>query len=127
MQMMEQRVRDETGHELPEPRLVTGETELAKGSWMEIWRGPYLGRTVVLIAYNLLQTIGSLNMSLLRFSALFLPHDYLHEAHATFFDVLGKISRHQSHIRPDNTCKVQRICTPGRLLRSKQFGKPRQC
>jgi putative MFS transporter len=58
MQMMEQRVRDETGHDLPEPRLVTGETEVAKGSWMEIWQGPYFGRTVMMIAYNLLQTIG---------------------------------------------------------------------
>jgi putative MFS transporter len=58
MQMMEKRVRNETGHELPEPLLVTGETEVAKGSWMEIWQAPYLGRTVMMIAFNLLQTIG---------------------------------------------------------------------
>jgi putative MFS transporter len=58
MQMMEQRVRDETGHDLPEPRLVIGEKEVAKGSWMELWQGPYVGRTVMMIAYNLLQTIG---------------------------------------------------------------------
>ena len=58
MQMVEQRVRDETGHDLPEPRLVTGETEVAKSSWMEIWQGPYLGRTVTMIVYNLMQTIG---------------------------------------------------------------------
>jgi MFS transporter, putative metabolite:H+ symporter len=57
-QMMEERVRAETGRDLPEPRLVTGETEMARGSWMEIWRRPYRGRTVMLIAYNLLQTIG---------------------------------------------------------------------
>ena len=58
MQMIEQRVRDETGHDLPEPRLVTGETEVANGSWLEIWQGSYLGRTVMMIAYNVLQTIG---------------------------------------------------------------------
>jgi MFS transporter, putative metabolite:H+ symporter len=56
--MMEQRVRDETGHDLPESRLVTGETEVAKGSWIEIWQGPYVDRTVIMIAYNLLQTLG---------------------------------------------------------------------
>jgi putative MFS transporter len=58
MQMIEQRVRDETGHDLPEPRLLTGETEVAKGSWLEIWHGAYLGRTVMMIAFNVLQTIG---------------------------------------------------------------------
>ena len=58
MQTIEQRVRDETGHDLPEPRLLTGETEVAKGSWLEIWHGAYLGRTVMMIAYNILQTIG---------------------------------------------------------------------
>ena len=35
MQTMEQRVRDETGHDLPEPRLAIGETGVAKSSWME--------------------------------------------------------------------------------------------
>jgi putative MFS transporter len=58
MKMMEQRVRDEIGHDLPEPRVVIGETDIAKGSWMEIWQRPYLGRTLMMIAYNLLQTIG---------------------------------------------------------------------
>jgi MFS transporter, putative metabolite:H+ symporter len=58
MRMMEQRVRNETGQELPEPRLVTDETEAAEGSWMEIWKKPYRARTVILIAFNLLQTIG---------------------------------------------------------------------
>ena len=58
MKMMEQSVREEIGHDLPEPRLVIGETDIAKGSWMEIWQRPYLGRTLMMIAYNLLQTIG---------------------------------------------------------------------
>ncbi|HYZ72610.1 MAG TPA: MFS transporter [Chthoniobacterales bacterium] len=58
MQMIEQRVRDETGHELPEPRLLPDETEVGRGSWLEIWRGPYVGRTLMMIAYNVLQTIG---------------------------------------------------------------------
>ncbi len=58
MQMMEERVKAETGRDLPEPRLVTDEAEVIKGSWMEIWQGPYLRRTIMMIAYNLLQTIG---------------------------------------------------------------------
>ena len=58
MEVMEQRVRNETGHDLLEPRLVTGEKEVAKGSWTEIWEKPYVDRTVIMIAYNLLQTIG---------------------------------------------------------------------
>jgi MFS transporter, putative metabolite:H+ symporter len=58
MQMMERRVREETGRDLPAPRAVPHEAEAKRGSWIEIWRTPYLGRTVMLISYNLLQTIG---------------------------------------------------------------------
>jgi putative MFS transporter len=56
--MMENRVRAETGLELPAPRVVAGEVEVVQGSWLEIWHKPYLGRTLMMIAYNLLQTIG---------------------------------------------------------------------
>jgi putative MFS transporter len=58
MQKMEAEVRAETGRELPPPRVVSGEVEDTKGSWSEIWHGVYRGRTIMMTAYNLLQTIG---------------------------------------------------------------------
>jgi putative MFS transporter len=58
MQKMEAEIRAETGHDLPAPRTLSGEVDEQKGSWMEIWRGVYRGRTIMMIAYNLLQTIG---------------------------------------------------------------------
>jgi putative MFS transporter len=58
MTKMENAVRNETGRELPPPRIIAGETEEQEGAWIEMWQGPYLGRTVMMIAYNLLQTIG---------------------------------------------------------------------
>jgi MFS transporter, putative metabolite:H+ symporter len=57
-QKMETEVRAETGRELPPPHSLSGEVEEQKGSWMEIWQGVYRGRTIMMVAYNLLQTIG---------------------------------------------------------------------
>ncbi len=58
MQDMERRVRAETGRDLPSPRLVADEKEEQRGAWIEMWQGPYLGRTLLMSAYNFLQTIG---------------------------------------------------------------------
>ncbi len=58
VKMMEDKVRAETGQELPPPRALAGEVEGQKGAWVEMWQGPYLGRTVMMIFYNLFQTIG---------------------------------------------------------------------
>jgi len=44
------------GAELPPPRPQAAEE--AKGSFGEIWRAPYLGRTLMLIAFNLFQAAG---------------------------------------------------------------------
>ena len=44
--------------ELPAPRLVSGEVDEQKGSWSEISHGVYRGRTIMLLVFNLLQTIG---------------------------------------------------------------------
>jgi len=55
---MEDHVRADTGKELPPPRVIAGETEQQQGAWIEMWQGPYLGRTILMVAYNLLQTIG---------------------------------------------------------------------
>jgi putative MFS transporter len=58
VKMMEDKVRAETGQELPAPRTLAGETEAQKGAWVEMWQGPYRGRTIMMIFYNLFQTIG---------------------------------------------------------------------
>jgi len=58
VKMMEDKVRAETGQDLPPPRALAGEVEGQKGAWIEMWQGPYLGRTVMMIFYNLFQTIG---------------------------------------------------------------------
>src|SRR5690349_2031134 len=58
MQKMETEIRAETGRELPPPRTLSNEREETKGSWSEIWNGTYRGRTIMMTAYNLLQTIG---------------------------------------------------------------------
>jgi putative MFS transporter len=55
---MERHVRAETGAELPPPEVVAGEAEKKTGSWMEMWSPVYRGRTIMLVIYNLFQTIG---------------------------------------------------------------------
>jgi putative MFS transporter len=55
---MERSIRAETGRELPPPEIVAGETERKTGTWMEMWSPVYRGRTIMLIVYNLVQTIG---------------------------------------------------------------------
>ena len=55
---MERRVRAETGRELPPPEIVTGETDSKPGAWMEMWSATYRGRTIMLVIFNLFQTIG---------------------------------------------------------------------
>jgi len=58
MTEMENQVRAETGRDLPPPRVVAGETEERQGAWIEMWQGRYFGRTIMMSAYNFLQTIG---------------------------------------------------------------------
>jgi MFS transporter, putative metabolite:H+ symporter len=68
MRDMEERVAAETGQPLPAPQMLDGETKEAaktgapkgslKGSWMEMWSPQYCGRTIMLVVYNLFQTIG---------------------------------------------------------------------
>jgi putative MFS transporter len=56
--MMEAHVRAETGRALPPPQVLAGEVEQMTGSFAEIWRAPYLPRTIMMIVFNLLQSIG---------------------------------------------------------------------
>jgi MFS transporter, putative metabolite:H+ symporter len=60
MRDMEARVAAETGRPLPAPEMLESETkEAAKtGVWMEMWSPQYRGRTIMLVVYNLFQTIG---------------------------------------------------------------------
>jgi putative MFS transporter len=37
---------------------VTGEAERKTGAWMEMWNEVYRGRTIMLVLYNLFQTVG---------------------------------------------------------------------
>jgi putative MFS transporter len=55
---MERRIRAETGKELPIPEAVAGETDRKRGAWTEMWAADYRGRTIMLVIFNVLQTIG---------------------------------------------------------------------
>lgn len=56
---MERRIRAETGKELPPPQQpVAGERERKAGAWTEMWNAVYRRRTIMLVIYNLFQTIG---------------------------------------------------------------------
>jgi MFS transporter, putative metabolite:H+ symporter len=55
---LEKKIRLETGSELPPPETLAGEAETKQGAWSEIWSAPYRGRTIMLVIYNLFQTIG---------------------------------------------------------------------
>ena len=56
MTALETRVAAETGR--PLPPLSSGEMQPSRGSFAEIWRPPYLRRTVMLVIFNLFQTVG---------------------------------------------------------------------
>ena len=55
---MERRVVAETGRPLPPPLIVAGETEDQKGSIREIFGPVYRGRTILMVVFNFLQSIG---------------------------------------------------------------------
>jgi putative MFS transporter len=58
MDDIEARVRAETGKELPPVEIVKGATAQGAGSWAEMWRRPYRSRTILLIAFQVLQAVG---------------------------------------------------------------------
>lgn len=55
---MERQVIAETGKPLPPPVVLPDEVEDQKGSLAEIFRPPYRSRTIMMIVFNLLQSIG---------------------------------------------------------------------
>jgi putative MFS transporter len=64
MRDMEARVAAETKQPLPAPQMLEGEARedaksgAPRGNWMEMWSPQYRGRTLMLVVYNLFQTIG---------------------------------------------------------------------
>ncbi|HEU0218440.1 MAG TPA: MFS transporter [Stellaceae bacterium] len=56
--MIEARVQAESGKPLPRPEMLPDEVEAGRGAWREMWQGPYFSRTVMLIIFNLLQSVG---------------------------------------------------------------------
>jgi MFS transporter, putative metabolite:H+ symporter len=55
---MERLAEAESGRPLPPPELLAGEDEIRRGRWSEMWNEHYRGRTIMLVVYNLFQTIG---------------------------------------------------------------------
>ncbi len=55
---LEKKIEADTGQPLPPPEAVSGEAERKSGSWMEIWSEAYRSRTIMLVIYNLFQTVG---------------------------------------------------------------------
>ncbi len=55
---LEDKIRKDLGTDLPPPETVVGEAEIKTGAWSEMWNATYRGRTIMLVIYNLFQTIG---------------------------------------------------------------------
>ena len=58
MSTLETEIERETKQKLPPPQPLEGEADAAAGSWWEMWQRPYLDRTVILVIFNLFQTVG---------------------------------------------------------------------
>jgi MFS transporter, putative metabolite:H+ symporter len=54
---LERRIRED-GAVLPPPEALEGETVRKAGAWAEMWNATYRGRTIMLVIYNLFQTVG---------------------------------------------------------------------
>jgi putative MFS transporter len=56
--MMEAKVTAESGRPLPAPENLPNEVEAGRGAWVEMWHRPYRWRTIMLIIFNLAQSVG---------------------------------------------------------------------
>jgi putative MFS transporter len=56
--MIERRVQQDTGRPLPPTEMIVGEIEQSRGAWREMWQGVYLKRTIMMIVFNVLQSVG---------------------------------------------------------------------
>ena len=57
-QMIENRVEAQSGRTLPAPHTLDDEIEHAEGSYAEVFRAPYLNRTIMLCVFQVLQVVG---------------------------------------------------------------------
>ena len=55
---MERQAEQESGRALPPAQMLPGEDDTKPGAWREMWGRKYRGRTVVLMIFNLFQTVG---------------------------------------------------------------------
>ncbi len=55
---LEKKIQAETGRPLPPPETLASEAERKTGAWTEMWSAAYRPRTLMLVVYNLFQTIG---------------------------------------------------------------------
>lgn len=58
LRLMEQKVAAESHHPLAPPEAASQAAASREGAWMEIWRPPYLRRTIMLTIFNAFQAIG---------------------------------------------------------------------
>jgi MFS transporter, putative metabolite:H+ symporter len=56
--MIEARIEADTGHPLPAPDILTNEVEVGRGTFGEMFQPPYRNRTIMLVVFQLLQTVG---------------------------------------------------------------------
>jgi putative MFS transporter len=56
--MIEERVTTQHGRALPAPHMLDDEIEHSAGTWAEIFRPPYLRRTMMLSVFQVLQVVG---------------------------------------------------------------------
>ncbi|WP_397451311.1 MFS transporter [Pseudomonas sp. NA-150] len=94
---IERRVIAETGQPLQVPAISADEVAVeAGGSWMEIWKGRYLKRTVMLSIFNFFQTFGVYGFGawvpvLLYTKGITLTHSLLYTMVIAFATPLGAL------------------------------------
>jgi putative MFS transporter len=94
---IERRVIAETGRELQAPRIDPADSiDESAGSWFDIWKAPYLGRTVMLSAFNFFQTFGVYGFGawvpvLLYTKGITLTHSLLYTMVIAFTTPLGAV------------------------------------
>ncbi|PLZ02138.1 MFS transporter [Burkholderia sp. WAC0059] len=95
--LIEARVVAETGRPLPPPTAEASRVaDERPGAWSEIWRRPYLGRTIMLSCFNFFQTFGVYGFGswvpvLLYTKGVTLTHSLLYTMVIAFATPLGAI------------------------------------
>ena len=108
--------RAESGRPLPPPQLVAGEGEVKRGAWSEMWNDHYRGRTIMLVVYNLLQTIGYYGFQL----GPAIPHRQGDQRHH-----LARIHVHHRHRQPGRPAHRHLVCRQVRAQMADRLGGAR--